>query len=68
MLEAIINVFNGYINRSCVLKKTSQIEVIATNMCGYRCIKHKEQGVNPKTYSDIKANNIILIEIVPREI
>ena len=68
MLNAIINVFNGYINRSCVLKKTSQIEVIATSMCGYRCIKHKEQGVNPNTYSDIKANNIILIEIVPREI
>ena len=68
MLNAIINVFNGYIKRLCVLKKTSQIEVIATNMCGYRCIKHKEQGVNPNTYSDIKANNIILIDIVPREI
>ncbi len=68
MLNAITNVFNGYINKLCVLKKTSQIEVIATNMCGYRCIKHKEQGVNPNTYSDIKANNIILIEIIPREI
>ena len=67
MPNAITNVFNGYINKSCVLKKTSQIEVIATSMCGYRCIKHKEQGVNPNTYSDIKANNIILIEIVPRE-
>ena len=68
MLNAITNVFNGYINKLCVLKKTSQIEVIATSMCGYRCTKHKEQGVNPNTYSDIKANNIILIEIVPREI
>ena len=67
MLNAITNVFNGYINKLCVLKKTSQIEVIATSMCGYRCIKHKEQGVNPNTYSDIKANNIILIDIVPRE-
>ncbi len=68
MLNAITNVFNGYINKLCVLKKTSQIEVIATSMCGYRCIKHKEHGVNPNTYSDIKANNIILIDIVPREI
>ena len=68
MLNAITNVFNGYTNKLCVLKKTSQIEVTATSMCGYRCIKHKEQGVSPNTYSDIKANNIILIEIVPREI
>ena len=68
MLNAITNVFNGYINKLWVLKKTSQIEVIATSMCGYRCIKHKEQGVSPNTYSDIKANNIILIEIVPRKI
>ena len=68
MLNAIINVFNGYINRLCVLKKTSQIEVIATSMCGYRCIMHKEQGINPNTYSDIKANSIILKDIVPREI
>ena len=68
MLNAITNVFNGYINKLWVLKKTSQIEVIATSMCGYRCIKHKEHGVNPNTYSDIKANNIILIDIVPREI
>ena len=68
MLNAITNVFNGYINKLCVLKKTSQIEVIATSMCGYRCIKHKEQGANPYTYSDIKAKNIILIEIAPRVI
>ena len=68
MLNAIINVFNGYINKLWVLKKTSLIEVIATSMCVYRCIKHKEQGVNANTYSDIRANNIILIEIVPREI
>ena len=68
MLKAITNVFNGYINKLWVLKKTSQIEVIATSTCGYRCIKHKEHVVNPNTYSDIKANNIILIEIVPREI
>ena len=68
MENAITNVFNGYINKLCVLKKTSQIEVITTSMCGYRCIKHKEQGVIPNTYSDIKANNIILIDIVPREI
>ena len=68
MLNAITNVFNGYIKKLCVLKKTSQIEVKATSMCGYRCIKHKEQGVNPNKYSDIKANKIILMEIVPREI
>ena len=68
MLNAITNVFNGYINTLCVLKKTSQIEVIATSMCGYRCMKHKEQGVNPNKYSDIKAKNSILPEIVPREI
>ena len=68
MLNAITNVFNGYINKLCVLKKINQIEVIATITCGYRCIKHKEQGVNPNTYYDIKANNIIHIDIVPREI
>ena len=32
-------------------------------MCGYRCVKHREQGTKPNTCSDINANNIIVNEI-----
>ena len=68
MLNAITKVLTGYKKTLCDLKKVSHTEVTATSMCGYRCIKHKEQGANPNTYSDIKANNIILTEIAPKEI
>ena len=68
MLNAITRVFNGYKRKLCVLKKISHTEVIETSMCGYRWIKHKEQGANPNTYSDIKTNNIIVKETAPREI
>tara|TARA_S200000501_G_C20183154_1_gene465339 strand:+ start:157 stop:363 length:207 start_codon:yes stop_codon:yes gene_type:complete len=68
MLNAITSVLNGYIKILCAPKKISHTEVIETSMWGYRCIKHKEQGANPNTYSDIKANNIIVKETAPREI
>ena len=68
MLNAITSVLNGYIKKLWVLKKISHTEAKETKMCGYRCIKHNEQGTNPNTSSDIKANNIIAKEIAPREI
>ena len=68
MLNAITSVFIGYIKKLCVLKKISQTDVKETKMCGYRCVKHREQGINPNTCSDINANNIIVKEMAPNDL